>query len=655
MKTKTIPANERPKPGQIAAMTVLLGLAIFPFAFQIKAQILIFIFFLLCLRTLSLRYKRLTPSRLVLFALTLLAVINVIWAYRTLSGQEGGTALLISMFALKLFEMRRIRDIRSGTSLFGFLLVAQFLTVQSPWLAIYLGMLLIADFALMVDLTARTEEAPLARAMRKGLSLSLQAVPLILVLFLLFPRLNAPLWDLHRDSEKGLTGMDDTLRFGALSELVLNRSLAFRASFDGEVPAEDALYWRGPVAWRTDGWNWEPARRGDLDSEPAPLVEGDEPVSYSVLLEPSGKTWLFALDLPVTTPRDGRITADYQVIAKDKVNKERFYKMTSALSYKTAEISDAEWQLALSLPDNVTERTRALVERLRGEASDDNDYVKRVLWYIRTEPFYYTLSPPVPWRNPIDQFLFDTQRGFCEHYAASFALLMRLGGIPSRIVMGYFGGEVNPLTDYLIVRQSDAHAWVEVWLEGSGWQRVDPTAAVDPSRIESPSELADLASGVPLRFRSGNEANWLHSLRLFADAIDTTWRRWVVDYSTRHQEQLLKSLGLAGLREYALVAGMIILAALALGISVFLLGRLERRDPLRRVYERFVKRLARLGIERRASEGPVALTERATTERPDLAEGVRAFARLYVPLRYGPNRVNKKRLVELSLLLERIK
>jgi hypothetical protein len=254
----------------------------------------------------------------------------------------------------------------------------------------------------------------------------------------------------------------------------------------------------------------------------------------------------------------------------------------------------------------------------------------------------------------MDEFLFETRRGFCEHYAGAFALLMRIAGIPARVVLGYMGGEYNPLGDYLIVRQSDAHAWSEIWLVEKGWVRVDPTAAVAPERVERGDLLERLGSATPLRFRSGEVGallRWVRDLRLLSDAIATGWRDWVVGLSSSRQQSILQTLGLGALREYGLAIALTLGAAAVLSLLLIALTRSRYpRDPLERLYRTFCNRLSRVGLSRRENEGPLDFSRRVAAARPDLTRPVESFIALYLPLRYGPNQKPEHQRVLAAML-----
>jgi len=638
---EVITLPERPLSGQVLVMSLLIALAWFPLIADIEPQISAYIGLLLALRVASLRWPALSPGRWFLLPLTIGGIVNVFAVYQTVVGQSAGTALLGTMLTLKLLEMHKLRDVRVATTLFGFLLVSQFLFDQSAMRALYLAALLILNIAVMVDLAARVCQGRSAAfsALRIALRLIVQALPLTLILFVLFPRLSVPLWNLNPSEEKARSGVKDWLEPGSVSELVLSGDLAFRVWFDGPVPADKQRYWRGPVVWQTDGRRWT----GWPDDFPlgkaSPPAEWGEEIGYRVALEASGENRLFALDLPRNVPADAWVLADFQVLTTKPVSETRSYRMVSALSYNTGEL-ELEHEIAgTQLPENVTPRMRKLVEGWRVNMSGAEDIVHRALDFFNAELFHYTLLPPKLGTNPADEFLFETRRGFCEHYASSFALLMRIAGIPSRIVLGYLGGEYNGLGDYLIVRQSDAHAWVEVWLKGKGWVRVDPTASIAPERVERSALAEGLAAGAPLRFRLddiGMLRRLAHNLGLLGDALGTGWREWVLGLSSARQQRMLERIGLGFLREYGLVLALVIGSALVLGLLLATLTRSSTGlDPLERIYAKFCKRLSRIGLPRRHCEGPRDYARRVIAARPDLRVDIESFVNVYLPLRYG--------------------
>ncbi len=622
---------------RIAAATLLVGAAYLPLVGQLSPQVSAFVGVILILRLAALRWPALTPSRWLLLPLTLAGIGTAFDAYFSFAGRDAGTALLAVMLALKTLELRTLRDLRALAVLFGFLLVSHFLFDQSAGLALYLGALLVADIGIMADLTARPASRPLYSALRLAATLTLQALPLALVFFLLFPRLSAPLWNLGNQQQSSVTGMSDTMEPGSVAELVVSGEPAFRARFDGSAPPQDRLYWRGLVLWSYDGRRWTQAPPEAMPEAGPKLTEAGSQIGYEVVLEQTNQRWLYALDMPLSAPGTATLDSDFQITAAQRVTKATRYRMVSATTYNTGPLDLDQEAAGLQIPGNVTSRMRDLVAGWQA-GGGPRQVIDRALAHIRGTEFYYTLLPPPLGDNPTDQFLFETRRGYCEHYASAFAVLMRIAGIPARIVLGYQGAELAPWGNWYLVTQAEAHAWVEVWLQGQGWVRVDPTAAIAPQRVERGGILDRLSAGTPLRFQldeTGVLVRAVHGMRLLAAAAGVAWQDWVLDFSLARQERMLAAVGLAHLRQYGLALAMVVVAMVVLGLLTLALVRgADRLDPIDRLYRAFCDRFARIGLPREVSEGPVDYARRVAAARPDLAEGIEAFMAHYLPARY---------------------
>lgn len=636
-----------PDHWQLVGVTLLLGLCFLPLLLELDARIDAFIVGVFALRLAAIRWPRLRPGTWMLALLTLIGTLNVIDVYRGIAGQSPGTALLLTMMALKLLEVRARRDLRVLLFLFGFLLVVQFLFDESALRTAFMTLLLFGNLALLFDVTnvsALTALLPrMKRAGRIAGIITLQALPLALVLFLFFPRLSSPLWNLGIENEFAITGLQDWLEPGSVLELVISGEDALRVRFDRPpgIPVE-GMYWRGIVAWHTDGSRWTPAKAGEFQDAETQVVPLGEPLGYTVALEPTDQRWLIGLDMPISIPADAELTSDFQMVAARPVNDLRYYRMTSAVDYRTEGLSLFEEAAATALPNAmITPRMRALTRSWSADGASPEEIVQRALRHFNAQEFYYTLLPPDLGDNPMDAFLFDAKRGFCEHYAASFALLMRIAGIPTRIILGYLGGEFNPLSGDYLVRQSDAHAWNEVWLEDRGWVRVDPTAYVDPARVDADSRLRAMGAGAPVRFRidkQGLIGGLLYQAHLLADALNTGWRQWVVGFSRHKQQRLLDALGLGALRDYGLALVMVIGGAAVMLLWSLALSRPRKSDdPVQRAYHRFLRKLRPLGLGRHADEGPQDHRDRILARRPDLQSAVDLIVGLYLRLRYSPN------------------
>ncbi|MCW8908121.1 MAG: DUF3488 and transglutaminase-like domain-containing protein, partial [Sedimenticola sp.] len=416
-----------------------------------------------------------------------------------------------------------------------------------------------------------------------------------------------------------------------------------------------------PVMWHSDGARWTRVRL--RPREPVSYRSSAPATAYRITLEPSPNNWLFTLDLPQQFPANATLLADFQLLGKEVRDRRYRYSASSRLSYHTGPLSERQRRLGLQLPDNITPRMRHLVEQWQRQAEGPRAVVRQALDFFRREAFYYTLNPPLLEQNPADQFLFESRRGFCEHYATSFTLLMRLAGIPARVVTGYQGGEINPLGDYLIVRQSDAHAWSEVWLEESGWTRIDPTAAVAPERIERPFEF-DLqdeeTTGLPINF-SARERDLLQrawrQLGLGMDAVNANWHRWILGYSRDQQRRLMQWLGMGNPSDRMLALAMVVCTGLLLPLLFLLLRRrvAARPDPVQRDYLRFCQRLARQGLLRLPHEGPEDFARRVIARRPELGPSVEPIIRAYVALRYGRQGGNTEQQRHFHQLVRRFR
>lgn len=621
--------------GHLVALGLALGALAAPHASTLALPVLGLFYLALCWRLVGVRHPRLLPGRWVLVLLLPLALGLVILSAGVRDGRLAGTALLVVMLGLKFLELRSRRDFQVALFLGYFLVLTQFLFNQSLWLAAYLFGGVLALLAIQVGVN-RVAPSP-RRQLRFALWIAVVSLPLAAVVFLVFPRLQSPLWAI--EAPRATTGISGELRMGTIGELTRSNATAFRVRFLGEVPPPGQRYWRGPVLWETDGQRWSakmrPVQQGGGDRR------GQHAVAYEVTLEPTGEYWMFGLDVVVATPPAAQLDRNFALVGETRVNQRTTYRAVSDPDLRMTEISAFERRWGLQLPDGISTRTRDLVAQWQRETDPQQplQLINRALQYFREQPFVYTLSPPRLDGDPVDQFLFETRRGFCEHYAASFTVLMRLAGLPTRIVAGYQGGEPNPHADHWVVRQSDAHAWTEVWLPELGWWRVDPTAAVAPERIEQPIDRGSSEEAASVVFGHGGgalTAAWRH-LVWVADAVDLGWYRWVIGFSAERQSSLLEQLGLAGLRSYGLALLLTAAGVVTIGF-VYLASRLPRRrrdEPLVRLWQRYVDKLARAGVPVAPWHGPDTLFGLASRHYPHSGEQLAAINRIYIQLRYG--------------------
>jgi protein-glutamine gamma-glutamyltransferase len=593
------------------------------------------------------------PHRGLVLFVVIAATAGVYLQFETLFGRDAGVALLVIMLTLKLLEMRTARDAMLLIFLAYFLVVTNFLYSQTIATAVYMLACVWIITAGMVGIHYDRAPHNLAPLRTAGVLL-VQSAPLMLLLFVLFPRVQGPLWRMPLDSPRSSTGLSDTMSPGSLSNLTLSDAVAFRAAFKSSAPLTKHLYWRGPVLWHFDGRTWR-APRPDY-SEPTYQTHFD-PVEYTVTVEPHGKTWLFALDLPAHRPPHSIATSDFQILSTRPVTTRTRYEMTSFLGYTYgADEAAATLQRALQLPPNFNPRTVQLARELKNKHGTERAFMNAVLRMFGQDGYSYTLSPPLLGEHSVDEFMFVTKSGFCEHYSSAFAVIMRAAGVPARVVTGYMGGEMNPIGNYLIVREADAHAWTEVWLRGEGWTRVDPTAAVSPARVERGIGAAMSERGGLQLFTAG-DFPLLRELRFSWDSLANTWNQWVLGYTPERQRALLTRAGLDDSTWRAL-AMLLLAGTSAIGVLLILLTvrRLRVRvvDPVRLAYMAFCGKLTSRGLERHDAEGPFSYAERVSRARPDLESVVRRFIRLYVELRYGQE-CGKQHVMRLQRLVRSFK
>ncbi|MFZ6048554.1 DUF3488 and DUF4129 domain-containing transglutaminase family protein [Pseudomonas sp. CR3202] len=580
------------------------------------------------------------PGALVKAALILAVALGVILSRGTLVGLEAAVVLLVAVFILKLVELRSQRDALVLVLLGFFTQVTAYLFNDSMLAALYSLLPLCALLAALVGLQqSRFAERPLVPLKAAG-TLLLQAVPLMLLLFLFFPRLG-PLWSLPLPNDKGITGLSDSMSPADIAELSRSDELAFRASFDGQVPPVSQLYWRALTLERFDGRRWSQS----IGSEREPGADWrrvGEPLRYSIVMQASGKPWLFGLDVAQTQEEGVRTLADFRMERRQPVDRSLLYQVTSwPQAVREPEGNPSALRRALQLPAQGDARARAWAQELRQRHKDPRQLVEALLAHFHREPYVYTLKPPRLGEDSIDAFLFDSRRGFCAHYAGAMTFVLRAAGIPARVVAGYQGGELNPAGNYVLVHQFDAHAWVEYWLPGRGWTSVDPTFQVAPSRIERGLEEAlageqSFLEGAPLSPLRYRQLAWLNDLRLAWDNLNYGWQRWVLGYQGAVQVELVRrwfgSLDSRLLGLGLVAAGGLLMAVLAL----FLFAPWRReRDPQLRQFQAFERLLARHGVQRGKGEGPRDFADRASRELPGQAAQIRAFLAAFEASRYA--------------------
>ncbi len=588
------------------------------------------------------RYPRAWAKALMMLG----AAFGVYFSRGGLVGLDAGVVLLIAAFILKLVEMRSRRDALVLIFLGFFAVVTSYLFNDSLLAGVYSLAPIIALLASMIGLQQSTTDTHPWPTLRLAGSLLLQAIPLMLVLFVLFPRLG-PLWSLPQPKDRGVTGLADSMSPGDIAELSRSSALAFRASFEGPIPGREQLYWRAVTFERFDGRRWSQSFSSQVPQEPEWTPQGT-PVAYSIVMQPSGRPWLYALDVAQVDAGGARLMADFHLERPRAVDKPLLYQArswTEALREPGA--ASATLERALQLPNGGNPRSREWAQTLRREHQTAEATVQALLSHFNQQPYGYTLRPPPVGENIVDDFLFETLNGFCIHYAGAMTFVLRAAGIPARVVAGYQGGEINPSGNYLSVRQLDAHAWIEYWEADKGWISVDPTFQVAPERIEQGLEEAlageqDLMEGTLMGLRNYRDIGWLNDLRFGWDSLSYGWQRWVLNYQGERQLEVLQGLfGKVDARKLGVL--MVAVGALLIGLLAIILLKPWRRerDAQVRQYRRFERLLARHGIARRPGEGARDFAQRAAAQLPDVAGPIADFSSLYEQARYAGRPADK--------------
>jgi transglutaminase-like putative cysteine protease len=473
-----------------------------------------------------------------------------------------------------------------------------------------------------------------------------QAAPLVVLLFLLFPRINPGFRFEFRAIRSASTGFSDRLSPGSIAELANSSEIAFRAEFPGNTTRPPGpMYWRGAVMWHCDGMEWRaPYAPASMSRSPTPSISGNS-IRQRIMLAPHNARWMFALDRPFEIPRGAMLARGDYLWSLQPIRKARRYEVVSSSEPAGKELSRTERREALELPSSISPAVRQLAQSWTAQNSNPRAIVNSALRFFRMEGFSYSLSPGELGKNDLEQFLFHRRVGFCGHYAASFATLMRLAGVPARVVVGYLGGEYNDLGHFFLVRQADAHAWCEVWLPGNGWTRVDPTTAVAPGRasLDLTSFLEGSVASGQMEARQSAFLTRLARSALFND-IRLAWQTLNYQWDTRFlafdadvQEVFLDSFGLA--RGPFVLTIEILIAAVALLVIYFGWMQLRSRstaDRVKALYERFCLKAARLGVQRNPWEGPSDFSTRAALLLPGESERIRQISNTYIELRYAP-------------------
>lgn len=596
---------------------------------------------------------------------------------RDIFSTDAIVGVLIVGIALKLLEMKKKRDVLMVIYLCYFSVLAEFIYSQSIPVAIYMSFCVLVITSALMSITQTEEFQRPMRTFKFAGTVLLQSIPLMAVLFVLFPRIG-PLWSVPLQNSAGITGFSDEMAPGDIGDLTRSGDVAFTVDFTSEIPNYDELYWRGVTLDTFDGRGWSRGINsfsqflGDNPRNIRPWFQNIEyrgdPVSYRIIMEPTQQNWIYTLMVPQVRDERFLMRQEYQVETRRPISQRYTYSANSSLDYAVGLNMDRRSEVSRRsrrLPDEGNERSRAFADQLYQQAGSDRAYINAVLDYIRNQEFFYTLSPGLLGDDPIDDFLFNTLEGFCEHYASAFTFLMRAQGIPARVVLGYQGGEFNKYNGTLIVRQYDAHAWSEVWLEDEGWIRVDPTAAVAPDRIEFGSQFTfqedenflDDEVFSMLKFRSSSFL--INDLVLRMEMIGYAWNRFVLNYDEGLQFALFSRL-------FDSVSKAKILFSL-LGVIFFLVGGgafiILRKPaekpqlPANALYLKFCKFLSDNGISRQAGETPTHYSQRVAALQPQWSDYVSGITEIYMDIAFSesPEEVKEQKLLKLKQRIRKFK
>lgn len=576
--------------------------------------------------------ERRLPGRWWLVPLVVAGCGGIYLEFHTLLGRDAGVALLVILMTMKLLELKSRRDAMVVVTLGYFLLLTHYFYSQS----IPTGLWLLAAVWLITASLIRLHGGPASRlrpTLRYAALICLQALPFMLALFVLFPRISGPLWGLPQDAQAGRSGLSEQMSPGSIANLALSGDIAFRVHFAGPFPPSGKLYWRGPVMENFDGRTWRP----DTGRYAPETIEArSPPIAYETTLEASNQRWLLSLDAPTGLPPESALNGRLSVSLRQNIEQRRRFSFSSSLDYRFNRDEDpAVLRRNLQLPAGFNPQTAALAASWRDREKTPEAIIQQALRLFASQQYAYTLQAPLLGRDGIDEFLFRSKRGFCEHYAAAFVVLMRSAGIPARVVAGYQGGERNPVDGYLVVRQSDAHAWSEVWLADRGWVRVDPTAVVAPARVElGIADALPFGETLPGLFQS--RAEWIRGLRYRWEAVNNAWNQQVLGYDPQRQSQLLARLGLPEGDWRGLVGALgIVCGILLAGLASWALYRRPSRDPVVRLWQKALRHLARRQVHWAPWETPLALADRVKVERPELAAAFERVVEAYLQARYG--------------------
>jgi hypothetical protein len=623
-----------------------------------------------------------------IMALVLLGVI-LAW-FKTVLGRDAGTAFTAGLLTIKFYELRGPRDV--ALIIFSCFFIVMSALIYSQVLELFVYCLIMMWVLTALLLRVHTGDLPedrLLLMLRKSGVIFLQALPLALFLFLVFPRFPGPI---GLPPDEASIGLSDTVTPGSIAKLAQNDDEAMYVQFTSlDAPTPEAMYWRALVLWDYQYGAWT---AGKLASSPhaKPVAGvGSDQFVQEITIQPHHQKWLFALDTPITAAVNPAETADQPFwstfcngnilqLTAGRLDHRTRYDVTSATTLADESITETEIDYGTRLPesryDQINPWVKSLADDLHYGLSDGQDleYIHAVLKYFRHGGFVYSSSPGIQGPDWLPVFLFTTKTGFCEHFASAFAVLMRLEHIPTRLVVGYQGAEYNPYSDRYTVYQSNAHAWDEVWIRAKGqpasgrlghWLRVDPTAILTATEGGQMANAADPGDAMSIQVapRSLTFAEtflpvWmqetLKSAQLRREEVETQWDNLVFSYDPEAQSRLAEALGFGEKANFQLLLACVI----ASGICFFVFKRWMTRKPLvspvENLYASFCQNMTHRGIPRAVWEGPLAYTERVAEAFPDEKQAIRQVGSIVANVRYGPSPPDTAASQDLKTLLTAI-
>jgi len=571
------------------------------------------------------------PGPLLRHILAAAGITGLMLTFRVRIDADAFVGLMAVMAAIKPFEMATHRHRMITVLLTYFIIITSLFRSESLWIVLYLFFSVFVTTAALIHIN-RPEGHYRPSIFLAGRILA-QAIPLMVLLFLVFPRLQHGLFSMETPGA-GKSGFTEKLGFGSISRMTLDQSLAFRAAFDGGLPPPDALYWRGIVFERFDGTQWLPA------DNPADIASVQETlpglVPHTITLEPHRSRRLFALDRPVAAPSGADLTAGHTLVSRQRVTRKKTYQAVSRI--RTAADTEKKPDTLSSEPvftqsDN-NPKARILARSLGKGTADTQEKIQQILAYFTENNFTYTLTPPRLGAHPMDEFLFETRQGYCEHYAGALAFLLNVLEVRARVVGGYLGGELNPYGNYLSIRQSFAHAWVEAYTPDRGWIRIDPTLAVAPNRLEqNPDGSFSYSAG------ARDALSVFKKMGFMLEAVNLAWEAWFIGYSLSEQKALLQRLGFGTSRGTGTVFFLLLTLSVMVVVVFFWMflhrSTVKKRDPVAAGYALFCKRLARIGLTRSPDQGPMDFLLTVQAKRPDLGSETAAITDMYIRIRFS--------------------